>query len=205
MTTIVVTGGMGSGKSTLCKKLISGFKEDKISSTYLDVDVIRRNLINQSPIKETLIDKFGLSILTESNLIDKIVLSNLVFSSEETRIFFDQLIDPYIFEILSNNQSKYEIKIIEWALIAEKQVWSLTKHNVIVIDCPRELQEQRLKDGDLSPKDINLRLDLQMSSLERINKIQSMQSETEGKLLIVNSMMDNLSIKEKIIEHFITP
>ncbi|MCE3038331.1 dephospho-CoA kinase [Helicobacter anatolicus] len=90
---IVLTGGIASGKSSVCKILCNeGFE-------IIDADKIAHEILKRS--KGEIVKKFGEGIL-ENGEIDRSRLGKIVFDNQEKRIMLENILHPKIFcEILS--------------------------------------------------------------------------------------------------------
>ena len=91
MLKIGLTGGIGSGKTAVS----DAFEELGIS--IIDTDVISRELINhdRSTLKAVLA-KFGKSIVTADNSIDRKKLANIVFSDKKNKQLLEDILHPKI-------------------------------------------------------------------------------------------------------------
>ncbi len=81
MLVIGVTGGFGTGKSTVANFFAS------LGAQLIDADRIARNLIRKnSPLYEKVISAFGKDILSKDKSINRKKLSRKVFSNKENVI-----------------------------------------------------------------------------------------------------------------------
>ena len=107
-TVIGITGGIGSGKST-----VSSLLSEILSAPILDADKISKNALKDKVIIENIKSFFGASIFDSNDLLNKEQLSKLVFSSEKKLIELNNIIHPYVMEKISDtikelaNESKY--------------------------------------------------------------------------------------------------
>ncbi len=107
-TVIGITGGIGSGKST-----VSSLLSEILSAPILDADKISKNALKDKVIIEKIKSFFGASIFDSNDLLNKEQLSKLVFSSEKKLIELNNIIHPYVMEKISDtikelaNESKY--------------------------------------------------------------------------------------------------
>ena len=107
-TVIGITGGIGSGKST-----VSSLLSEILSAPILDADKISKNALKDKVIIEKIKSFFGASIFDSNDLLNKEQLSKLVFSSEKKLIELNNIIHPYVMGKISDtikelaNESKY--------------------------------------------------------------------------------------------------
>ena len=95
---IAITGGIGSGKSTLCNKLKE--KGFKIHSSDDQVTKIYKN-----PEKKfiTYLSTIGLSKSISKKKIDKKIISKIIFENKQIR----KKLELYIFKIVRKNRSDF--------------------------------------------------------------------------------------------------
>jgi dephospho-CoA kinase len=91
MLVIALTGGIGSGKTTVSEI----FKSKNIP--VIDTDLIARELVEKGkPAYKKIIDTFGEKILAADNEIDRKHLREIIFSSEQSRIQLEEILHPLI-------------------------------------------------------------------------------------------------------------
>ncbi len=91
MLTVGVTGGVGSGKTTVSKM----FEEE--GAYLIDADQIGRELIQpRSPAWKELLRVFGRTILQKNGTIDRSQLANLVFTNRRKRRLLNDILHPRI-------------------------------------------------------------------------------------------------------------
>jgi dephospho-CoA kinase len=179
-----LTGGIASGKSTV------GRLFTELGVPVHDADEIGRRLMQpgQAGYQAT-IDHFGQQILDASNQINRAHLREIVFADEIQRAWLENMLHPLIrqhaIELLDReNGSTYAILIVP--LMYETGFDQLVEH-VIVIDCPAEVQRQRLMGRDgISLELANSMIDAQMTNAERLQHADS---------ILVNASDQDLSSK----------
>lgn len=91
MLTVGVTGGVGSGKTTVSRM----FEEE--GAYLIDADQIARELIQPgSPAWKELLRVFGRTILQKDGTIDRSQLADLVFSNRRKRRLLNDILHPRI-------------------------------------------------------------------------------------------------------------
>ncbi|MDE7214009.1 MAG: dephospho-CoA kinase [Anaeroplasmataceae bacterium] len=102
-----ITGGIASGKSTVCQYLISlGYKV--IDSDQISRDLSQRNM----PIYNAIIESFGTSYLLPNLELDRAKLGKYIFSNQEARDRLNAITHPIIVEEMKNLIQKTEKKLI---------------------------------------------------------------------------------------------
>jgi len=109
MKPIVISGKIGSGKSTVCK-LFEDHSYITISSDLMAKDLIRSN----KTIRESLIKSFGADI-THKNEISSNKLRSILCSSKENKEIIDAIVHPVFYKelnkVISCNDDKLVIEI----------------------------------------------------------------------------------------------
>lgn len=88
---IGLTGGIGSGKSTVAKIL------QTLGEAVVDADALSKQVIEVGEIGyQKVLQNFGNSILAENKSIDRAKLAKIVFSSPEKLLSLEQIIHPEV-------------------------------------------------------------------------------------------------------------
>ena len=140
MTVIGLTGGIGSGKST-----VSRLFEAMGIPVYI-ADTESKRLTESSPvIKEKLTERFGMDLYAAGKL-NKTLLSSLIFENENNRNFVNSVIHPEVwidFERWKAQHTNSPVLIIETALLFETG-YSETVDIAVTVAAPEELRISRL-------------------------------------------------------------
>ena len=164
MKNIGLTGGIGSGKSTVSKMLISE------GVPVYNSDDRAKFLMNSSiELKKNIIQKFGKESYI-NNKLNREYLSNIVFNNGLEIIKINSLVHPFVYNDFNDWKkdvfSKYVI--FESALIFETGSYKNNDFNILVVS---DLEERikRVRDRDnLSEKDIISRIRNQWSDDKKI-------------------------------------
>jgi len=165
MQIIGLTGGIGSGKTTVAKL----FEMLGIPVFYADLEAHR--IRSQPEISEQIVQHFGEKILTEGQ-IDKRKLADLVFTNSDTLEWLNNLLHPLVkaeFEKWCDIQKEHNPKfvIMEAALIFEANFEHLF-NQIIVVDAPENLRIERIMKRENTSKEAVLqRISKQMSADEK--------------------------------------
>ena len=144
MLVIGLTGGIGSGKSTVAEL----FRKRNVP--VIDTDIIARELVkaNQPALTE-IIKTFGNNVITSNGELDRKQLAKITFHDEQARKKLEQILHPRIRESMLAQinaiSAPYVIAVIP--LLIETGQLDLVDH-ILVIDCPEEIQIQRIKQRD---------------------------------------------------------
>lgn len=174
-----LTGGIGSGKST-----VSNFFRSK-GILIIDLDQLAHKVVepNTDAFKK-IVSHFGEDILNKNGALNRAKLGSVIFKNIEEKKWLEVLVHPLIREkqreLINSNNSEYTV--IEIPLLTENRLEN-TVDRVLLVDCEEPLQIDRaIKRG--------------MQSAEQIHKIINLQaSRTERQ-----SLADDIIVNEGLIE-----
>ena len=167
---VAVTGGIGSGQSTVC----SFFKEWHCKVINADVkakEVIQHDRKLQNELKLA----FDRSIFRKDRTLDTKRLAELAFKDEISTQKLNQLVHPRMVESLVEEMEqarfsgKYPIIIIDAALIYEISIENMFDA-VIVVDAPVRVREKRVMERDsMTRNEFRSRLDKQIPLEDKVS------------------------------------
>lgn len=119
MRIIGITGGIGAGKSAVLKLL-----HDKYSAKIVEADKVAHELqLPGQPVYNEIIKTFGVDVLSESGMIDRIKLGALVMNDSDKLKKLNEMIHPsvkkYILSDIENSRDNTDIYVIEAALLIQ--------------------------------------------------------------------------------------
>lgn len=165
-----VTGGIGSGKSTVCKLFA------QMGRAVISADEIARELTaSNDGIKAAIREAFGDKVFHFSGSLHRKALAEVVFNNEEAKEKLNAIIHPLVFETIEarinalkpSERSPYVI--IEAALIYESRMDD-DMHYVIVVDAKEELRIERVMERDDVDRDaVRARIRSQMEVQEKLD------------------------------------
>jgi dephospho-CoA kinase len=162
---IGLTGGIGTGKSTVCKL----FAERGVA--VIDADAIAKELVAlDQPALQAIVQEFGKSIIDAQGRLRRDRLRSIVFSDLERRKRLEKLLHPLILqEMLSRaNRAGGPYCILCIPLLIET-AQSSAVDRVLVVDAPEALQIQRVIERDhLTIDEIKAIMQAQASREERL-------------------------------------
>lgn len=168
MVIVGLTGGIGSGKSSIAKM----FKDE--GAYVIDFDYLARVVVEpDKPAWKKIIDYFGPEILSPDRTLNRSVLAEIVFSDTKSRKALEGFTHPRIFEkrdtLIKDIKKKdpKAIVIVDIPLLFEL---SLKKKydKVILVYVSRDVQIKRaIKRGVLTKEGVEKRLKAQIPIEEK--------------------------------------
>jgi len=191
MIKVGLTGGIGSGKSTVAKI----FEVLGVPVYYAD-DAARRLMNENEELKATIIENFGEATYINGKL-DRKFLAAVVFSNKEKLELLNSLTHPITIDDaeqwIKKQTSSYIIK--EAALLFES---GSAKHldMIIGVSAPMQLRLKRVMDRDgLPEEEVLKRMDRQMDEEMKMKQCDFVISNDEQKLVLPQV----LDLHEKLI------
>lgn len=141
---IGVTGGIGSGKSTVAGFLGEG------GGVLIDADAASRRLTSPGGAAMAAIaEVFGSSMVDAQGGLDRAAMRTLVFSDVDARRRLEAIVHPLIWQEIDRleraaQQSGAALVIFDVPLLVEMRRWRPMLDAVLVVDCSPATQHQRV-------------------------------------------------------------
>lgn len=141
---IGVTGGIGSGKTTVANLFSS------LGAPVIDADELARQVVAPGqPAYEEILQQFGATILSKSGELDRRRLRERIFSDPAKRDRLEAIVHPRVYAqmelLLDCLEAPYAIVVVP--LLIESGARKLVDR-VLVVDSPEELQIERTQRRD---------------------------------------------------------
>jgi dephospho-CoA kinase len=137
---IGLTGGIGSGKSTVAAMLVP------LGATLIDTDAIARSLTAAGGAALTALRReFGDSIFNADSGLDRAAMRSRAFADTTVRHRLESVLHPMI-SAEAQRQADASTSpglVFDVPLLAESKGWRARVHRVLVIDCRIETQIER--------------------------------------------------------------
>ena len=172
---IGVTGGIGSGKTTVCNLFHELFAIPVIDADIIAKDVVKKN----QPALQAIVAEFGEDILTHSGELDRPKVKKLVFSHPAKRKILEKIVHPEV-----RNEMRLQISrvnksycLLSVPLIAESTDKSIFDR-ILVVDCDEKIQMERVISRDRLAN-------------ETVVAIMRAQASREDRLVIADDVIIN--------------
>lgn len=181
MLLVALTGGIGSGKSTV-GQIFADLGAVVVDSDQLARDVVERG----SKGFDLIVAEFGDEILKNGDL-NRDVLASIIFKEPLKRAKLEEILHPLIRELFAEivrSASKDAIIINQIPLLVESNFDYKFDH-VITVSTPDQIRKQRLLKRGLSGTQIEQRIKSQATDAEReaISDTVLINDKSEGELL----------------------
>lgn len=186
-----ITGSIGSGKSTVSKRL----SEHGAVVSHSD-DLARYLLENDGAILAQLSQRFGADILDEDGKLNRPVLADRAFSTKDDQLFLNQLIHPKVWESTQKRLETAREKgvflfVMDAPLLFEAGVEVYTD-SVLVVTADLMLRKARIfSRSQITADDFNRREALQMPIDKKI-ELADHVIENNGTLEELHLQVDEL-------------
>lgn len=166
---IGLTGGIGSGKSTVAQMLV------KLGTALIDADAIGRALMEPGqPVLAEVVRAFGQGVLAENGTLDRAALASLVFADESKRERLNSIVHPAIRAEAQRQRNQAADKLGESGVIVEDipllvETGQADRFDgVIVVEVDRAERLRRLVElRGMAEADALARMDAQATDAER--------------------------------------
>ena len=175
MLIIGLTGGIGSGKSTVAKHFTS------LGVPVIDADSVARDVVEPGQIALTKIrERFGEQILDKQGRLERTKLRQIIFSDTQAKSDLEAILHPIIrsrmWELAAQQTTPYVVLEIP-LLIETGQYKSVDR--VLVVDTPEQRQIEHVCQRDnTSPEEAQAILNAQIPRHERQSKADDIISNT---------------------------
>lgn len=201
MLSVGLTGGIGSGKST-----IAAMFRDK-GAYIIDFDLLAHEVQNPGqPAWKGIIDRFGRDILDESGRINRARLADIVFEDEEKLAMLNGIVHPAVFDAWAARLREIEsakpdaIVLSDVPLLIEAGVKHLFDLIILVYIPPEEQLQRIMMRNGYSADEAKKRLSSQMpidEKLDQVDIVINNQSSPESAKKRVDEVWEELVKREK--------
>ncbi|MFB2836839.1 dephospho-CoA kinase [Floridanema evergladense] len=166
---IGLTGGISTGKTT-----VSNYLANTYHLPILDADIYAREAVQiGSPILQKIAQHYGTEILLPDGTLNRQKLGEIVFSSNEERIWLEQQIHPYVrqrFAEAMNQLPSNSTVILVIPLLFEAKLTNLVTEIWVVFVDEQQQIERLMQRNNLTLEQAKTRINSQMPLAEKCQK-----------------------------------
>ncbi len=169
MIIIGVTGGMGSGKSSVCKFLeILGVK-------IIEADKVAKSLYSAKPeLKDKIVESFGSNVLDDWGEVSFKQLAEEAFKDDKSVALLNKITHPFIRDAIRDkiidHSMTNDIIAVDAALLFEGELL-YTVDYIITVSAPLKVRVNRIvSSGRFSEEEALKRISYQLSDEEKAEK-----------------------------------
>jgi dephospho-CoA kinase len=192
---IGLTGGIGSGKTAVSDLLA------KLGAGIVDTDLIAHQITAPHGAAIALIEKqFGPEFISADGALNRDKMRSLVFTKPEARKSLEAITHPLIRQEtnkqalrISKEGAPYLVFVVP--LLLESGSWNSLIDLLVVVDCPKETQIQRVMQRSNLPREELERILAAQASREERLKHADVVIENQGSLQDLEVEVQNLHQK----------
>lgn len=165
MLKVGITGGIGSGKTTVCEI----FELLGIPVFYADA-VAKEVMHTDAELKDGIIGAFGLQSFSADGILNRKYIADIVFYDLKALEKLNGLVHPAVFRAFDNWLVKHEnapYVLKEAALLFESESYKMLTHSILV-KAPDKLKVSRVMQRDrITEAEVRLRMSRQFPDAEK--------------------------------------
>lgn len=179
-----LTGGIGSGKSTVSARL------SELGAVVVDYDLLAREAVEPGSAALAAIGaRFGDDVIAPDGTLDRPALGSVVFADEQARRDLEAITHPAIRELAAARvaQAPAESVVVHDHPLLVEMGMAGQCDTVVVVDVPTDVQVERLvEQRGMTEADARARLAAQTSREER--------------LAVADEVLDNSGTREQLLD-----
>jgi len=190
MLLVGLTGGIGSGKSTVARML------EKRGAVVFDADVLARQAVAPgTPGFEKVVERFGPNVLAPGGGLDREALASIVFADPAARRDLEAIVHPEVRRMFAGGCEEYRdsdrVVVFSAPLLVETGMHTAFDL-LIVVSAPVATQIERLmRDRGMPERAVQARIDAQLP-LEAKAEVADVLVDNEGTLEDLEGQVDRL-------------
>jgi dephospho-CoA kinase len=179
---IGITGGIGSGKTTVCKVF------ELLGTPVFYADAAAKEVMHtDAELMNGIIQAFGVKAFSDEGILNRKYIADLVFNDKKALEMLNALVHPAVFRAFDTWLLKYKDRpyvLKEAALLFESGSYKMCTHSILV-KAPEELKIKRVMERDqISESQVRLRMARQFSDQEKEEMADHVILNDEKVLLI---------------------
>jgi dephospho-CoA kinase len=185
-----LTGGIGSGKSTVARLL------EKRGAVVFDADLLAREAVEPgTPGHAAVIERFGADVLAPGGELDREALASIVFADPSARRDLEQIVHPEVRRLFAEGSEAYRdsdrVVVFSAPLLVETGMHTAFEILVVVSATVATQIERLMRQRGMSESSIRARIEAQ-APLEDKAAVADFLVDNEGTLDELESQVDRL-------------
>lgn len=190
MLLVGLTGGIGSGKSTVARLL------EKRGAVVFDADLLAREAVAPgTPGHAAVIERFGADVLAPGGELDREALASIVFADPSARRDLEQIVHPEVRRLFAEGSEAYRdtdrVVVFSAPLLVESGMHTAFEILVVVSATVATQIERLMRQRGMSEASIRARIDAQ-APLEDKAAVADFIVDNEGTLDDLESQVERL-------------
>lgn len=182
--TVALTGGIGSGKSTVADEFAH------LGVTVIDADIIARQVVEPgTPALLAIAERFGPQMINDDGSLNRRRLRERIFAHSEDKAWLNALLHPLIQQETRRQMQSSTSPYLLWVvpLLVENRLTDKADR-ILVVDVPKETQIERTirRDG---------------VSREHAEHILAAQATREQRLAAADDVIENMGSADAVVSH----
>jgi dephospho-CoA kinase len=185
-----LTGGIGSGKSTVARML------EERGAVVFDADLLAREAVEPgTPGHTAVIERFGADVLAPGGELDREALASIVFADPSARRDLEQIVHPEVRRLFAEGSEAYRdtdrIVVFSAPLLVESGMHTAFEILVVISATVATQIERLMRQRGMSEAAIRARIDAQ-APLEDKAAVADFLVDNEGTLAELQSQVERL-------------
>ncbi|MEU6265164.1 dephospho-CoA kinase [Saccharopolyspora shandongensis] len=188
MLRVGLSGGIGSGKSTVARRLVER------GAVLIDSDVLAREVVQPgTPGLAELVERFGEDILDADGALNRPALAGKVFGDDEARADLNAITHPKIRDLTAERmaQAPADAVVVHDVPLLVEVGYAPNYHLVLIVDAPEPDRVQRLIDRGLAEDDARARIAAQATTEQR-REVADVWLDNSGSVDAAHGQVDAL-------------
>jgi len=185
---VAVTGGAGSGKTTVCNRL------KELGVKVISSDALAKEAVAQGSLAhEKIVNYFGKKVLLSDGNLNRQELRSIIINDDVARLALERFIHPEISRLMHLRIARAEqdgdpVLLVEVPLLFELGM-AEQFDVVIVVSADHELRVKRLMDRDnVSSDEAENLINVQMPQAEKVERAEFVLENDCSKDLLIRSV-----------------
>lgn len=186
MLKVGITGGIGSGKSTVCRIF------SVLGIPVFEADLVAKQLQNTDPaIHSQLVDLFGASVYLSNNTVDRKYLAGIVFNDITLLHRLNAIIHPAVRQVFNEwcLQQHSPYVMLEAAILFESGLYQLMDKTIVVSTDESERIQRVMKRDKMTEELVRQRIRNQWTDEQR-NKLADFVIYNNDNQLIIPQIVE---------------